>query len=203
MIMDTVKVLWERVYKAGFILRKELVETGAGGDDHLLEMVHAYNPNDDYIGDAKTAHFLCQKLGIQPQLMLPDHQVCSIGFSVKDGKWYGWSHRAVYGFKKGSTCSKGDCHYSPANEDEFLDGQIAWYTNTWHEDVRAVFSSRDEQQGVTVSWVYAQAVPNAKLRKQPELLFKAFPSVWGRGEWTAESIGDARIMACAFAEGVS
>ena len=35
-----------------------------------------------------------------------------VGFSLKDNKWYGWSHRAIYGFKIGSTCKKGDCHYS-------------------------------------------------------------------------------------------
>jgi hypothetical protein len=31
----------------------------------------------------------------------PDHSVASIGKSEADGKWYGWSHRAVYGFKAG------------------------------------------------------------------------------------------------------
>lgn len=28
-----------------------------------------------------------------------------------DGKWYGWSHRAIYGFKVGDKVKKGDCAY--------------------------------------------------------------------------------------------
>ena len=42
---------------------------------------------------------------------ITDNLTHGVGFSPKDGKWYGWSHRAIFGFKVGSTCSKGDCHY--------------------------------------------------------------------------------------------
>ena len=35
-----------------------------------------------------------------------------VGFSPAEGKWYGWSHRAIYGFCIGSTCKKGDAHYT-------------------------------------------------------------------------------------------
>lgn len=31
-----------------------------------------------------------------------------IGFSEKECKWYGWSHRAIYGFKVGDKCKQGD-----------------------------------------------------------------------------------------------
>jgi hypothetical protein len=34
--------------------------------------------------------------------------VDSIGKSEADGKWYGWSHRAVYGFKKGDKITAKD-----------------------------------------------------------------------------------------------
>lgn len=34
-----------------------------------------------------------------------------VGFSPKDNKWYGWSHRAIYGFEIGSTCKKPGCNY--------------------------------------------------------------------------------------------
>ena len=30
-----------------------------------------------------------------------------IGFSEKEQKWYGWSHRAIYGFKIGDKCKEG------------------------------------------------------------------------------------------------
>lgn len=40
-------------------------------------------------------------LEIKGEKTHPDHSVASIGKSAADGKWYGWSHRAIYGFKAG------------------------------------------------------------------------------------------------------
>jgi len=31
-----------------------------------------------------------------------------IGYSESEGKWYGWSHRAIYGFKPGDVVKEGD-----------------------------------------------------------------------------------------------
>lgn len=44
------------------------------------------------------------KHGIKP---LRDIHTSSIGFSEKEQKWYGFSHRAICGFKIGDKC-KGD-----------------------------------------------------------------------------------------------
>ena len=52
-----------------------------------------------------------EKHGIKKQTM-PGHNVPSIGFSEKEQKWYGWSHRAIYGFGVGSKVKKGDCAYN-------------------------------------------------------------------------------------------
>ncbi|KKN18413.1 hypothetical protein LCGC14_0956060 [marine sediment metagenome] len=41
------------------------------------------------------------RLKIAPEKSAPDHSVCSIGKSAKDGKVYGYSHRAYHGFGKG------------------------------------------------------------------------------------------------------
>lgn len=58
----------------------------------------ALTPTGDYIGTPKRAKFLCDKKGIAPEVRPDSHsRVCSIGFSRKDGKWYGWSHRAMFG----------------------------------------------------------------------------------------------------------
>ncbi len=38
-----------------------------------------------------------------------------IGYNPKENKWYGWSHRAIYGFGIGSQVKKGDCAYRPSN----------------------------------------------------------------------------------------
>ena len=41
------------------------------------------------------------RLGITPEKASRKHSVCSVGKSAKDGKWYGWSHRAMVGFGLG------------------------------------------------------------------------------------------------------
>lgn len=46
-------------------------------------------------------------LMIKGEGMYNDSTINSFGKSEADGKWYGWSHRAVYGFKTGDVI-KGD-----------------------------------------------------------------------------------------------
>lgn len=101
------ELLKERVMRAGYILRTERVTLG--GTDPVV-MTSAYTPEGHYIGDAKSARFLVVQRGIRPQLRTAMSQVCSIGYNPWERKWYGWSHRAIYGFKVGSKAKKGDCH---------------------------------------------------------------------------------------------
>ena len=42
------------------------------------------------------------------QKALPTHRTASIGFVPSECKWYGWSHRAIYGFTVGDVVSEGD-----------------------------------------------------------------------------------------------
>lgn len=68
----------------------------------------AYTLAGDYIGDHESADFLASR-GIVPELKRADSKVCSIGFSEKEQKWYGWSHRAICGFAVGDVAEDGDC----------------------------------------------------------------------------------------------
>jgi hypothetical protein len=79
---------------------------------------HAVNMEGKYIGLPAYAEKLTSEYGINPETISDDHNVCSIGFSKKDNKWYGWSHRAIYGFEIGSTCEKGDAHYKEKSQDD-------------------------------------------------------------------------------------
>jgi hypothetical protein len=47
-----------------------------------------------------------QARSIVPQKARPSHKLNSIGKSTKDGKWYGWSHRAIHGFKTRSEATR-------------------------------------------------------------------------------------------------
>lgn len=201
--MKKIKIISERVFKAGYVLRKELIEPPCAGDDpdEPYEWTRAYNPHGDYIGNPSYAHWLCAKLGIQPITSEPDDNVCCIGFSIKDGKWYGWSHRARHGFKIGSTCKKGDAHYRAGNLKDEIEDAIRFWSFTGHSNVKA----RKVEDGlISVTWKYGKTCPNKELHNQVcEIQHTYNPEQWGRGEWTAKTVEDAKQMACDFAEGVS
>ena len=116
------KLLSVRHYKAGYVVRKERIsgEEAAGGP--AFEMRSAFTPAPDrhYIGNPKVARFLCVKKGIKPEKARPDHTVCSIGFNEAEQKWYGWSHRAIYGFAVGDIVKEGDCCASSGWTEEYL-----------------------------------------------------------------------------------
>lgn len=73
------------------------------------------NDNGIYIGDKKWKDRLI-KMGIFDPEPIPSEfepkdappQICSIGKSEADGKWWGWSHRAMWGFKVGDVLKEGD-----------------------------------------------------------------------------------------------
>ena len=50
----------------------------------------------------------------------------SLGFSTKNQKYYGWSHRAIYGFKIGDKVKIGDSGYCPDNKDTFEESIFNW-----------------------------------------------------------------------------
>jgi hypothetical protein len=90
----------QRKYKAGYVVKKEFWKLDEN-DPHPTPMTLAYTFRGEFIGDVKTAKDLIVKRGIKPTKASKQHSVCSIGYSKKDKRWYGWSHRAICGFKKG------------------------------------------------------------------------------------------------------
>jgi hypothetical protein len=51
-----------------------------------------------YVGTLREAYYFYIERGIKPELSTPKNKVCSVGYCKRDGKWYGWSHRAIHGF---------------------------------------------------------------------------------------------------------
>lgn len=118
--MKVLHVVKTRRFKVGYELRTEIVEVE---DGHRILMKSAYNPAGDYIGNNKDAWYLCKKQRISPEIIPPkrvDHQACQIGFSKKQNKWFGWSHRAIYGFTVGDVVKEGDCTASSGWTEEYL-----------------------------------------------------------------------------------
>jgi len=101
------EIKFQRRYP-GYIYRREIVDDSDFGGDGDLEMVNCYSiDSGHWIGNAKDARYLCKKRGLTNlQKSKPEHCVCSIGFSEKEQKWYGWSHRAICGFGLGDKIFK-------------------------------------------------------------------------------------------------
>ena len=143
------------------------------------------------------------KWGITEQLQntrnISDHTV-NLGFNPKEQKWYGWSHRAFYGFGVGSSVAQGDCAYLPFDRADFMKDCLRfWHDRDFHKKEWAIFFPN----GVRVSWKYNNEVPNEKLRSTIGGTFCPYPEKWGKGAWTAQTLIEAKQMAMDFAESVS
>lgn len=202
-MMNYKEIQSERNYKAGYKVITGIVDGSEfSGDD--FKMSHAETPNGDFIGNSKDAYRLCKKRGIKPEKVKSEYAVCSIGFCEKEQKWYGWSHRAIYGFGIGSETKKGDCSYVPADmEDARLDA-IRFEDEEHHLDTNATLETdEDGKPCFAVTWTYSDKIPNKSLRSKISGCRHYPPEIFGHGEWTAKTLDDARKMACDFAEGVS
>jgi len=165
--------------------------------DHDVPDCYYSNFDDSYI----------TFVGLEPDLKyLADREITEnlqhgVGFSPKDGKWYGWSHRAIYGFKVGSTCVKGNCHYRAANEADEIEDAIRFWSDTGHINVTA---EKVKDGVIHVSWEYDDTVQNEKLHGTISGVdWEYDPSSFGKGEWEAKTMDDAKRMAQDFNEGVS
>ena len=172
-------------YKSGkfYDVVTEMVPKDEYGSPEDMPITYALSKSGGYIGDSKTAYRLVHKFGIE-HFENPDCKTCCVGYSPKSKKWYGWSHRAIYGFKVGSTVKKGSCAYEPSNKEEFVESIKTFWGNTGKEKFEIV------ENGVNV---ITEALSH----------IEAYPLKWGRGEWTATTSQEAKEMAKAFASSVS
>ena len=85
-------------------------------------MLSFYTKDGVYIGGVSDIEYLLKDRWIEPELSENRDCVCSIGKSKKDGKWYGWSHRAIFGFEIGDEVKEGDCCASSGLVEEYVKG---------------------------------------------------------------------------------
>lgn len=123
---------------------------------------------------------------------------CS-GYSPANKMWYGWSHKAFYGFTVGSEVKRGDCAYKADNKDEYIKESLSFWSDEHRIKLR-IINLTDE--GFDIEYEYSDEIPNKQLRGTTRSINFEFPEVYGRGEWTAKTMEDAKQMALDFAEGV-
>lgn len=143
--------------------------------------------------------------GLQPAR--PENTVVCIGFSPSEQKWYGWFHRAYHGFGIGSECKKGDCHYNASNKEDFMEQVHDFWKDENYYEYSKIDRDSITDEGFIIISKYNNKVPNEKLRGQINTNYYKFPEQYGRGygrgEWTATTLEEAKEMAIDFAIGVN
>jgi hypothetical protein len=173
-------------------------------DKNYTLITKAYsNRNGCYIGDEERAEMLFQA-GINPEPSYPEHDYCSIGFCEKEQKWYGWSHRARWGFGVGDQVKKGDIAYKASNERDWIDSMLNFWDSEYHINTRHYSKIDDNNESILViEYTYTNDVPNEKLRGTKDSCEFNYPKSFGRGEWTAKTLDDAKHMAIDFADNIA
>jgi hypothetical protein len=172
------------------------------------EMMDCCNPPEEIqVYRSKFDHSYITQVGMEKSIRtlvirgITEQLSHGVGFSPKENKWYGWSHRAIYGFTIGSTCVKGDCHYKPRTVIELISNLKDFWTDSSHLNVTV---SRLSPNKLEVSWTYDNTIPNKKIRGTISSLIHIIrPKDFGKGEWTALTMDDAKQMAIDFNRGVS
>jgi len=116
-----------RRYKAGYEIRYERISEAGGGPPFIMRSAYTI-PEGHYVGNPRLAHRLMVLHGIKPEPRTPADpssnggrgRTCSIGFCEREQKWYGWSHRAIFGFGIGDVVKEGDCTASSGWTEEYL-----------------------------------------------------------------------------------
>jgi len=123
------KILGESNIDGLYILKQ--IEFGDENDRHEIES--AFTLDGHYIGNQQTAERLTRKMGIKPEPFPEEFQhngsergTCCIGYCEKEQKWYGWSHRAMYGFGIGDVVKEGDATASSGWTEECLKEHPEW-----------------------------------------------------------------------------
>jgi hypothetical protein len=172
-----------------------------------FSMASVMTLDDVYIGSIGHAWYLLQQGITKPERCgSRSGNICNIGYSNIDGKWYGWSHRAVFGFEIGSEVKKGDCAYTPVDLEDFMDDCTRFWSDDDHINVKTVICDEPDEYGdkvVYTSWKYADKIPNEKLRGAISGVNARIPDQYGKGAWIAKTNEDAKQMASDFASGVS
>lgn len=183
-------------------------KTGIDSDVYLSKIDGSYLTHVGLEQDLK--FFLKKGITEQIQSGFKEKNTSNIGYNPTEKKWYGWSHRAMFGFGVGSKCKKGDCGFKPSNKEEFKEACLDF----WGGDEYSVGDDTVEfgkgegygdsvVDGVIIKYTYNNKVPNKKLRGTVYEHFSPFPKKWGKGEWEAKTLEDAKQMAIEFAESIS
>ena len=113
------KVIRKRRFTIGYEVRRERHHVGE--EEQEIEISSAYDLRGQYLGSPRMACLLVRKKGIREFEKINSNSCgCSIGFNPAEQKWYGWSHRAIYGYGIGDVIKEGSSAATSGWTDEYL-----------------------------------------------------------------------------------
>lgn len=206
------KVVEEREY---YTVKEEV--WGFSSEDMGTLIMATYNKEGVFIGNVDVAKMLCDNKNINPTIANAGDTICSIGFCESEQKWYGWSHRAIFGFGVGSEVSIGDCAYVADNDENFKKATDNFWNETDRQlSYKSYFIPIEELEKESYDYYvrnYGHApVCAVKIESTTEqrgtgkiLHFGqvAVLPAYGKGHWTASSLEEAKQMAINFARSVA
>lgn len=143
---------------------------------------------------------ICQHVQGTPR----QSRTAQIGFNPEKHVWWGWSHRAGYGFGVGSKCTIGNVHFNPSNPVELrkkIEGRMK--SEEYLESFEIHRIKEFGQWGYLLTRKFTDQVPNPGMKNSIQREFIPYPESWGRGEWEATNLEDARQMAIDFANNIA
>lgn len=120
-----VKVMNPKTNRMKTSRRSEYIKTDVPMERRTLKNLPRY-------ADKKAKVHFKDWMGIKGQKTQSNHSAESIGKSEADGAWYGWSHRAISGFKVGDCVKSDTCgntsgkEYTIKNDNQARDAAIAF-----------------------------------------------------------------------------
>ena len=172
---------------------------------------------------------LWREHGIQLERIKPDDNVPCIGISEKEQKWYGWSHRAIFGFGIGYTVKKGHSGFIADNPEELIEDHANFFADispALAEEKRAECAILDDRSGILILHTPLKIrgidASGGDMAKAAEKLAEVFDDAGnvddlpemtlyrdcfsiqecGRGQWTSKTLEDCKAMAIEFAKSV-
>ncbi len=76
---------------------EDIVQIGSKPGD-TAATISIMNKAGEYAGPAEDVRKFFDEHAIAPEMRTEDANVCTVGWSEKERKYYGWSHRATFGF---------------------------------------------------------------------------------------------------------
>jgi len=218
-INSKVEVLSAYFYNPEIIIRKEKVWHFSSDEPVTIDAV--YSKNGKYIGSLdflRNATFLTELKDIQATD--DNHTTCCIGFNSNENSWYGWSHRAYASFKIGSSVKRGDCAYTPVSLDDEIIWAIEFFDLTGElfelDSEHSVESLRNTtykcqhtstdvlENEYVLNYIFTRFNSSGEIFElENKSVSRPIPESYGRGEWTAETLEDAKQMAIDYARSVS